>query len=129
MTANWAGKIRVAVLLLCIQPAGAIADDDFNVWKKSQDMFNLENNCEPVHLLVTGLNDDAKEIGLATKRIQVAVKSRLRGARIYSENSYPYTYVNVHVVGGAFSIDVGFSRRLVRDGAEHLGKRFGDLYL
>lgn len=58
MTANWASKIRVAVILLCVQPVGAIADDDFNAWRNSQDMFNLENNCEPVNLLVEGLSDD-----------------------------------------------------------------------
>ncbi len=122
MTANWATKIRATVILLCVQPVGAIADSDFNTWENSRDIFSLENNCEPVNLVVEGLDNDAKEIGLTTKRIRVTVESRLRGARIYRENTYPYVYVNVIVVGAAFSIDVDFERMLVRDGAGHLGK-------
>ena len=96
----------VALALVLAAPPGAAE-------KASQlDRFKLWNGCKPVKLLVEGLSNDAAEIGLREEDIETAVRSRLRGARIYDENSVPYLYVNINVVGPAFSVDVEFKRRV-----------------
>ena len=79
------------------------------------DRFELWNDCKPIGLLVEGLNDDAEKIGLTKKAIETAVRSRLRGARIYDDKvSLPQLYVSVHVVGSAYSISLNFDK-LVSD--------------
>ena len=68
--------------------------------------FQLFTNCEPIDLVVEELSSDAINVGLTRESIQAAVESRLRAARLYDPSAYPYLYVNVHVVGLAFSSSV-----------------------
>ena len=70
--------------------------------------FRLYTSCAPVALLVEGLPTNATEIGLFEDDILTTVRSRLRGARIYSSEAMhgPYLYVNVNVAGLSFNISV-----------------------
>ena len=73
-----------AVLLLASPPA-------------QETRFALFNNCDRIGLGVELLQDEDDETGLTEDRIQTAVESRLRGARIYDENSSSgYLVVFVH---------------------------------
>ena len=80
------------------------------------DRFELWNECRPMSLVVEKLPDDAAAIGLTEEAIEVAVRSRLRAARLYSED-YPETawshlYVNVNVVDSAFGIAVEYRKEM-----------------
>ena len=89
----------VALALVLAAPAGAVEK------VTELDRFELWYGCQPVFLVVEGLPDSAKAIGLSTSRIETAVRSRLRSARIYSAERpwpRPYLYVNVNVLGAAF---------------------------
>ena len=91
----------VAMVLLPAMPSGA------SEIEARRDRFQLWNNCKPLYLLVERLNDDAKSIGLSKSRIETIVRSRLRAARAYTDNkSASYVYVNVNVVGQAFSVRI-----------------------
>lgn len=76
------------------------------------DRFRLYAGCAPVGLLVEGLGPPATDIGLTRNAILTTVRSRLRGARIYSSEQYhvPYLYVNINVLGRAFSIKINLNK-------------------
>ena len=78
--------------------------------------FMLYTSCASVGLVVQDLNADASEIGLFKDDILTTVRSRLRGARIYSSapKHMPYLYVNVAVVGRAFSVGI-YLKKYVAD--------------
>lgn len=67
------------------------------------DRFELFSDCQPMKLIVEKLSSDASEIGLTKESIVAAAESRLRAARLYDAEATHYLYVNVHVVGQAFS--------------------------
>ena len=95
----------VALSLMLAAPSGA-ADIETEI-----DRFQLWHACQSVGLVVEQLPDDAGKIGLRRPDIETAVRSRLRGARIYNDrSSSPYLYVNVNVVGAAFSVGFYFKR-------------------
>jgi len=83
--------------------------------------FQLYTGCSDVGLAVEDI--DENEAGLTREQVTTTVRSRLRGARIYDDADVrtPYLYVNVHVVGIGFSINI-FFEKLVLD--EHTGYRF-----
>ena len=60
--------------------------------------FLLFTACQPVGLLVESLHQEAADIGLTKSDVITTVRSRLRGARIYSSDPKhrPYLYVNVN---------------------------------
>ena len=70
-----------------------------------RDRFNLWTGCGSVELVVEGLSPDAAKIGLRKEAIATAVRSRLRGARLYADLAYRKLYVRVTVVGDAFGVD------------------------
>ena len=77
--------------------------------------FQLFNDCEPMGLAVVVFDNDgeAENIGLIKERVQFAVESRLRGARLFrSGYSLPSLDVTVGVVGSAFRITMGYSKML-----------------
>ena len=75
--------------------------------------FDLFNECQGMDLVVEELPEGAGEIGLTRESIQAAVESRLRSARLYDAGRLdPYLYVNVLVVGPAFSVRLEFYKRL-----------------
>ena len=76
------------------------------------DLFELENVCEPIALIVEDLDRGAAAMGLTKRTIITAVRSRLRAARLYQIRIGPYLYVRVQVVGAAFNIRVAFNKVL-----------------
>ena len=87
--------------------AAAGQDSEYRV---RLERFQLFNACRPMKLMIEGLDDDAEAIGLTKEALQAAVESRLRAARLYTEDyakaNGSWLYVNVHLVGRAFSIKV-----------------------
>ena len=81
------------------------------------DRFRLWNDCQAMGVLVEDLGRDATEIGLTKSAIETAVRSRLRAARLYDDSlGLPYLYVNINVVGPAFSIKVDYNQAMVSAG-------------
>lgn len=76
------------------------------------DRFRLFNNCRSLDLVIEDLNKDAPRIGLKKKEITIAVRSRLRAARLYSKGQLAYLYVNVTVTNLAFGIKVEYKKWL-----------------
>ena len=83
-----------------------------------QDRFQLFNACRPMLLVVERLSSDAQAVGLTEERIQLAVESRLRAARLYTESmekaNRAYLYININVVNHAHNISVQY-RKWVTD--------------
>ena len=76
------------------------------------DRFELFNNCEPMHLLIS-LSENASDIGLTKERVQSAVESRLRGARLYkADPGAPFLHVGVSVTSHAFAINIAYNKAL-----------------
>ena len=82
------------------------------------DRFELFSGCKPMQLVVEALPDDAAAIDLTRETLQVAAESRLRAARLYTEDpetaDFSYLYVNVNVVGRSHCVSVEY-RKSVRD--------------
>ncbi|MCY4645754.1 MAG: hypothetical protein OXE73_02550 [Gammaproteobacteria bacterium] len=68
-------RFVVAFLVLTLTPALPPQD--------ASDRFRLFANCSPVRLGLVGVQDDTDDLGLSEQRVERAVRSRLRGARIY----------------------------------------------
>ena len=119
-------KFVAVIVALLVAPGLAIAQDSTAEpsWRQlaneilaSMNRFKLWNACNPVRLAVAKLNDDASEIGLTKERIETLVRSRLRAARIYEDDAHayelPYLFVNVHVVGSAFSMRLELRKTVI----------------
>ena len=109
------GPWLAAALLLTAASASAGAVSE-------SDRFYLWNECRPTSLFVERLPDDATATGLTEEAIEIAVRSRLRAARLYSDSALSYLYINVNVVGRAFGIGVEYNK-YVRDLATKLERR------
>ena len=96
-----------AVLLAAL--AGPVAADSDST---PRERFELFTYCSPMYLLVEGLGENAKRIGLTHKSLFAAAESRLRAARLFepADKPGPYLYVNVNVSGSAFSVSVEFNK-------------------
>lgn len=72
----------------------------------SHDRFELWTNCQPLQLHVY-LQDEENEIDLTNEDIEIAVRSRLRSARLYTDEfGTPTLNVNISVFGPAFDIEI-----------------------
>ena len=72
------------------------------------DRFQLWNKCQPIGLYVQNLNKKAPKNDLTKEAITVAVRSRLRAARLYDADAAPYLYVSVKVFNTVFNINLAF---------------------
>jgi len=92
------------VLLALTVPAGA--------QEYGQERFQLFNDCSPMGLLVEGMDENAAAIDLTVSDLRVVAESRLRSARIYTEDDsasrFAFLYVNCIVTGTAFSLDLNY---------------------
>ncbi len=100
---------RASLLLALISaPAGA------QTWSRS----GLETaNYKSVEVLIESLNTDARSIGLTEDRLRTRVELRLRSAGLTPVNprfslELPHLYVNINVIGDAFSILVEYRRQV-----------------
>ena len=78
--------------------------------------FKLYNDCRTMRLLIENLGKYAEEIDLTKDRLQSLVESRLRSARLYTEDSSKANgallYVNIQVIGPAFWVWLNYKKRL-----------------
>ena len=107
--------IVAALLLTAVSTSAEEVSDE--------DRFQIWNGCKPVRLVVEGLPDAVTAIGLTEDAIMVAVRSRLRAARLYTEDrteaAWSYLYINVNAIGRAFSLYTRY-RKMVHDDATGL---------
>ena len=103
----------LSIIILCLAAVSASAGE-----VSDQDRFQIWNGCRAMRLVVENLPDDATAIGLTKDSIEVAVRSRLRAARLYTEDNdeaaWSYLYARVNVVGPAFGISIEYWK-VVRD--------------
>ena len=99
--------VLAASLLLTVASASADEVSDY-------ERFQLWNECRPMRLSVERLPKDAATIDLTTGAIEITVRSRLRAARLYSndgpDDAGTYLYVNVNVVNPAYGINVEYRK-------------------
>ena len=73
-----------------------------------QERLEFFNACRPMQLLVENLGDDATDVGLTREMLQAAAESRLRAARLYSEDRESSDgatlYVNINVYRTSYTI-------------------------
>ena len=98
------GPWLAAALLLTAASTSAGEVSDY-------DRFRLWNECKPLYLLVRNQDEGAKKIGLTTQQLEIAARSRLRAARIYSaevqSGTQGFFYVNADIgKGGTFLVSV-----------------------
>ncbi len=77
------------------------------------DHIRLWNDCRSVGLLVESLPDDAAKIGLRVEDIETTIRSRLRGARIYTERDSRRAtslYAHVALLKPAFNVLLEYRR-------------------
>ena len=74
--------------------------------------FEFFNNCEQIGLIVEK-QEESPEVDLTEKAITNSVESRLRSARIFTdEASDSFLAVNVQIVGEAYNVSVGLAKSL-----------------
>ena len=106
----------VAVLAVSPFVSDAFGKDGVSDYER----FQLFVNCEPMQLVVEGLQPGAAEFGLSVEQIQAAAESRLRSARIYDSDSLSYLYINVTIVGSAFSINISYRKPVLDIASESI---------
>ena len=105
---------RAALLLSALAPLFSASGAAGESIREKRQRFQLYADCRPMDLVVEDLPGGVLTIGLTKEAIQAAVESRLRSARLYDSRASHYLYVNVNVVGRAFSIRLEFNKQ-VRD--------------
>lgn len=106
-------KIQATLLAVVLLSAGTVVAQEETV--TDLDKFKLWNECGSLRLSVESLHGEADAIGLAREDVLVAVRSRLRSARIYTtDTGTPWLYINVNVTSRAFSVSVQY-RKFVLD--------------
>ena len=99
-----------AVLLVLAAPTGAQDWDALPVGSR----FDLFNDCRPMRLIVEGVSEYAVEIGLTESDLRRVAESRLRSARIYTQDMDAAhgsaLYVNCSVVGPAYNVTVDYMK-------------------
>ena len=106
---QWRSFAFVAVVCWVLWPSVGTAQDNV---ADEQARFALFTYCEPVDVFMGAWDSDADELGLTEKSVQAAIESRLRSARVYSEESSYFLAVEIIVVSNAFFAELGFYKRL-----------------
>lgn len=113
-------KKAIAVIMLLVTVLfridPVVAEDKQMSSQERLKQFELFVNCQPVYLTVEGLHNmpHAEKIGLTKTAIINAAESRLRSARIYTNDpANPYQlYINVNVLRSAFNVYIAFDKML-----------------
>ena len=98
-------RLVFVAVLACALPIPAAAQEGLV-------RFKLFNECRPIGLIVEDLPSEAATINLREEDIRTLAESRLRAARLFADRAVPYLYINVNVVGLAYSASVEFYKRL-----------------
>ena len=109
-----AAAVVITILLSASLPGRTVVE------AQQQDL-NLFTRCAPMRLIVEELSEEvARDIGLTEEAIVNAVESRLRAARLFdpdvTRTPSTYLYVQVSLVGRAFSISIQLKRWLLDTG-------------
>ncbi len=117
-------SIQSLILALFLAPVSLVQAQEVN----DLDKFQLWNNCAEIRLVVEDLKTEAAEFNLRQEGIETTVRSRLRGARIYTENWFyddgswiPSMYIQVNTVGFAFHIDARLQKLVSEPVSGQLG--------
>ena len=95
------GRFIVVIAMLAVIGSAAGEDSDVKAgqtdWAAMElwDLFRLCPHEEHMRIVVQELPDHARRAGLTIAQIRNAVESRLRGARIYNENSRSFVHVRL----------------------------------
>lgn len=104
----WKVFVFVAVVAMPFSHVRAQTSEDEDFAK-----FQLYTACQPMTLLVGGLDDDTEDIGLTEEAVVNAVESRLRAARLYNPSAVENLYVNIAVSNPAFIIRLEFFKPVI----------------
>ena len=122
------GWLLFLAVLAGIQPGLALAqvkDNEYGSLRAERARFKLYNACRPMQLAVGEPSNDAKKLGLTEQRVRVAAESRLRAARLYTEEiargNGALLYVNANVVREVFTVDVKYHKELRDPVSTNLG--------
>ena len=99
-----AALLIAAAFLIAFPPASAGAV----IEKNNLDRFKLWNECSHIDFLVTDLSEEVATIGLAKDTIEVAVRSRLRAARLYGSTPEHVSILIISVKGFGVAFSVSF---------------------
>ena len=95
-------RVVVALFAIILFSGQALSNQE------AYDIFRLGNKCRPLTLLVENLDKYAADIGLERRDIETTIRSRMRGARIYSDNeeasNYAFLHARIDVFRPAFNI-------------------------
>ena len=126
-------NIQSLIMALFLAPVPFVQAQEVS----DRDKFELWNNCAEIRLFVGDLKTEAAEFNLRKEDIETAVRSRLRGARIYTENWFDdngswipslsinvnnVNNVNVNTVGFAFNIRVDLTKRVLDPASGQFGR-------
>lgn len=113
---RWAWTFAVAVIA-GTSPVPAVAQDADR--ERRRELFQLFTNCEPAMLSVTVVDDGYELNGLDEETVVRAARSRLRSARLLTESGASLVGIDIHIVGGAFAVDVEFWKTVFDPVTEH----------
>ena len=103
-------SMKCLTIALVVATSVLLADAASAEGVTDYDRFRLWNNCQPMDLIVESLPKGEALTGLTEEEIAIPLRSRLRAARLYDKSALPFLYVNVHVVGRAFSNFVEYNK-------------------
>ena len=108
------GKLIATVVVLALVQIAASSSSwaEELSYEERKERFEFFTACGPMNLVVEGLDKDAQSLGLSESRLTAAIESRLRSARLFSSDADRYLYLNVNVVGRAFSVTLKFNKRM-----------------
>lgn len=119
MTDDMKPLVAALAMLALLVPGSTDAQEEVDAIRR----FELYAGCSPVNLLAY-VDIQESEIDLPRSDVETAVRSRLRGARIYQSprgdgvldgtEGQPLLVAGVRVVGSAFSVEVRL-QKVVRD--------------
>ena len=107
------------LLVLCLLLWGSVAQAQEGVLERWE-LFQFWNWCEPMDIVVEGLNTNARTIGLTKEDLESAVLRVLRPADMYSEGAVPYLYIAVTLLPPAAHIKIEYNKLLYDRGASNL---------
>ena len=104
-------------VFLCLSSTHVYAANTTKEIRKILNRFKLFSNCQSMNLIVEKLSPSALQIGLTKDSIQNTAESRLRSARLFSNQvSDSFLYVRkkrVFALSQAYTIIVEFGKKVV----------------
>ena len=109
-------SLLAALLLWTAAPAGGNASQTVSLEdvRRHLEHFKLFNDCRPMQFVVESLDADARSVGLTEPAVSAAIESRLRSARLYTDDAdQAFLAANIQVVGPAVIVTVSYKKYVV----------------